>query len=94
MTEPTPLQSNFYRTLRRRAENGHELTINEIENVIEGDPAAKAACAEMAERIRAGEDMTVDELAQRLRVPVDFAAMIVIAFASNLVIGMKAETIN
>lgn len=88
--EPAKLYSNAFRSLKRRAENGHQLTLAEIEAAVEADPASRRAFEQMAEETRAGRDITVEEFARRARIPVEFAVLLVVAFISGMAIGHRS----
>lgn len=94
---PSPLYSNFYRTLKRRAENGHQFTLAEIEDEVDRDPPSRRVFEQLAADVRAGRDVTVGELASRLRVPAPFAVMLVEAFVMGevaLIGAHKPEAVN
>jgi hypothetical protein len=89
-SEAAPLYANFYRTLKRRAENGHQFTIAEIEDEVDRDPAAKRAFEQMAADVRAGRDVTLGEMAQKIRVPVEFAALLIDAYVGHFLLAMRS----
>lgn len=92
--QATPLYCNAFRTLKRRAESGHQFSIAEIENLIEADPPTKKAMAEIAAESRAGRQITVAEMATRCRMPEDFVVMLVAAFVGHFLVGLRKEAVN
>ena len=59
----------FFHRLCAQAEAGRVLTAADVEDAVDDDPAAKRELAAMAERIRAGEDITISEFASRPACP-------------------------
>jgi hypothetical protein len=89
--EATPLYCNAFRALKRRAENGHEFTVSEIEEAVEADPPTRRALAEIAAETRAGRDVTVAEVARRCRMPDAFVVMLVGAFVAEQRAALRSQ---
>jgi hypothetical protein len=92
--EPLRFLSPAYRKMRAAAENGHPFTLDEIENIIAQDPPTARAFADMAEAVRSGRDVTVEEVARRARMPVGFIVFLVQAFIAGMVAERQAETLQ
>jgi hypothetical protein len=78
-----------YRELESRARAGEVLTHEICEAAVAADVPTRKAFEEITKLALAGNDLTLDEFAARVRMPTEFAAALLAAFASGRAIAAR-----
>lgn len=78
-----------YRELSARARAGEVLTHDICEAAVAADEPTRKAFEEITALANAGGDLTLDEFAARVRMPLEFAGALLAAFASGRAIAAR-----
>jgi hypothetical protein len=97
MTTSEPAEAGYshaYRALQKRAANGENLTLAEIEKALASDPQTREALASLAVDLRAGIEISINAMAARVGVPVPFLIACAGALVTGLTVAATSETVH